>query len=429
MGPAFLAIGPHSLLGSGITLWGWALPHSLGGSLALLTLAAWITGRYRWCNLLLLFSTLIHVQHGAHAAGLILVASLVFGSFKKVGWGVVTSLVIVLFIAKILGLSGGGDVFLTACYKYIPYHCLATSWPLENFLPVIYLSVGFGLSFLGYKKSFSPFYLIFGLILFGLYAGIALDILNIDSLSWIPRRFNIYRLVSLLVPFSIVGFLWGISLVFEEINKIFLKKFLILLISFFALSSWIISKNAGFEGQLLMSFFWTSAILFFIFLSSYEFKRFIFLKWVWLICISSSLFFAEHFYRSAPYENLRRIGQFIQEVVPPGKLILASPHFEWFRFMTRRAVIADTKAIPYQPETFSEWENRIRDLGGFDTSGRSYSQIDYLTWTSIVKKYSVDYAFVTEGDHVAQEVSRNHKLVLKLEGQPSFYLYQLKTGP
>ncbi len=428
-GPPLLALGPHSLLGSGITLWGWALPHSLGGSLAVLALVAWMTGRYRWCSFLLLFSTLIHVQHGAHSAGLILVAALVFRSFKKVGWSVVGSLVIVFSIAKVLGLAGGGDVFLTACQKYIPYHCLATSWPFENFFPVLFLTSGFGISFLGYKKHFAPFYFIAGLIIFGLYLGIALDVLNIESISWIPRRFNIYRLVSLLVPFSIVGFLWGTCLAFEAMKRSTIKNVFILIVSFSGLLTWIMSRNAGLEGQLVVSFFWTSLILILIFLSTLELQRFNFLKLLGLICISTSLFFAEHFYRSAPYDNLKRIGQFVQEAVPPGKLILISPHFEWFRFMSRRAIIADTKAIPYQPDTFAEWENRIHDLGGFDNSGRSYSQLDYSSWSSIARKYKADYAFVTEGDAVAQEVSQKHKLVLKLEGQPSFYVYKLEPNP
>lgn len=76
--------------------------------------------------------------------------------------------------------------------------------------------------------------------------------------------------------------------------------------------------------------------------------------------------------RSAPDNRPRnayqRFGQWASENTPADSLVLVAPWMKDFRYRSRRAVVVDARKVPYSREGLFEWQQRLFDVCGLDSS-------------------------------------------------------------
>jgi len=368
----FLLMGPIRFLGTGSLYGSWALPHFLGGSLALLTLAFWLNGKDFWLWLLVPLTTLVHTQHGA-LLSLLLVGACLLQARDR--WKVILlgflNLSIVFLTARMRGLTDAGELFLKLCKEIIPGHCYAPMWPVELLLPLVPMVMALVFSSISLwwnRKNIWHALLIISTVvtIFGTLS----DYFDIEPIASIFRRLFMHRLASFSMVLSIITLCYFILF---PVGRTYLK--------------WI-SRSVAI---LALAFSWA---------------------------FDSSIFKEEKFIVTAGENALyiERAGKVMQAIIPVGETITMNPGLEWVRYATRRAVVADTKAVPHQEKAYQEWEERFKDIGG-----RNFESLDFKTLVRSMKKYNSHFVLISDTDVKAPQAAKTFKQVGIFFGQYKLY--------
>ncbi len=373
-----LVLEPLHILGTIPLVGSWPLPHFLGGALGLLACGLWLEKKNFWLWIVVPLASLIHTQHGALVSLIIILGSMprLKDRASAVLLGVL-NLIIVFVAAKMRGLTEDGGVFVQMCREYIQGHCFAHVWPSELFIPMIPLGAAliiFGIRF--WKKpndSFAALILVTSAIAF---FGTLADYLDIPFLADLYRRYFMHRITGYAMCFSLIGF---IQVFFEkEENKIQLWAFRSLmamaLIGIFASSSSVLRE----EPALMNS--------------------------------------------AKAIPMMEDIGQKLRILVPPGETIVADPLIIWLRHASRRAVVTDIKALPYQADTFQEWKRRFDDLGGYQFKNLSYESL-----LQVMKKYNSHFVLLSMNDPKYLKAAQTMKPLMHIGNEMVIFIVEGKN--
>ncbi|HEY8271167.1 MAG TPA: DUF6798 domain-containing protein [Pseudobdellovibrionaceae bacterium] len=367
-----LLLGPWRFLGSG-PLWGsWALPHFMGGSLGLLACALWLQKKEKWLWFVVPLATLFHIQHGA-LVSLLLVSGSLFQWRKNlpVICLAILNLGGVFAAAKLRGLTDSGNAFLMSCQKYIPEHCFAPAWPLDWLLPLVVIFIVF--IFLGKKiwrdggDSWTALALSASCITF---FGTLIDYFDIEPLATLFRRLFFHRVAAYSLCFAVV-----------------------------------IIAQMIWEGDLRN-------------LQNKTLKIFAAISIVILLISPSGILGEKADLRklTANQPVYEILGHHLETLVPPGEIIAMNPALVWVRLLSRRAVVVDVKAIPFQDQPFKEWEERIRDLGGFDFDGNKFKQMSFYQLKFMSQKYKASFVLLEIDDQKLENAKKEFRFVATVGG-------------
>lgn len=385
-----MAVGPEKVLGSTTPLLGVAVPHVLGGCLALLTLAALLTERWRSAVFAAVLTWLVHVQHGANLAPiLVLAAVLATGASRRSRLTMAgTGLLLGLGAALVLnwrGIHSGSDEWLEICVQASPFHCDANSWP------VVYLVGGFLLTVvaLGWAvahrrlwRSVVPAVVLPG---GGLLAAVLVDRLDVPVLGELAQRSNAYRLAALVLPLAALALLSLVARVHATRQPADVATLAIL--AAFWLTPLDHDSGGGWRATpvgLAVLFALLSAIIVLALrvlppardlASRHLARRTNAPVWAFFL-LPGALFLAGAVLANGGFSPVHlgynrgdpRIAAALElgERLPERAVVAAHPAIDWLRAVSRRAVVADCKAIPYGGRLWREYLARMAALGGTD---------------------------------------------------------------
>jgi len=93
-------------------------------------------------------------------------------------------------------------------------------------------------------------------------------------------------------------------------------------------------------------------------------------------------------------KSQQKLSQFIQSNTHENAVFLTPPLFGFLRTETKRAIIVDFKAFPFQEAAMQEWYQRVRDCYGLnkDTLDENYQDMTDEKLLQLQQKYRFDYA-------------------------------------
>jgi hypothetical protein len=132
-----LVLGPIAFLGTTTPALARAIPHVMGGSLALLVIGLLLAERARLAGSVAILASVMHVQNGLLAGVVIFVWLFVNWLYsRKIDFVVLTqalsSFAVVGIILTLRPVAGNSNDFLTVCRDLIPYHCDANTWSVDR---------------------------------------------------------------------------------------------------------------------------------------------------------------------------------------------------------------------------------------------------------------------------------------------------------
>lgn len=409
IGP-IVVLGPQSPLGSTTPLLPNAIPHVLGGCLAYLVLALLIVKRPLAASIVAGAVAIAHVQHGANIAVILLIFAVIQSGLSKrdrwtlVAAGMFAGLHAVL-ATRIRGITGNGDDFLEICALRSPHHCDANTWSAFRmtsgwFLALLIVT----LILLLRKTDLRAMVVTTGVPLFGLLVGVWSDRLDVPIFGELAQSTNIYRLVTLLVPFAA----WAAVIVItrstsEHERSMALPFGTALLIMWFGSYSAPADLSQHQYGAMFLAVFTVAIIA----VTAWSYRVKVWMIWLLVaaIVVATVLSWSGLHLRSVqvfPDQNDPRVatGQLIEQATPPGSIIAASPSLTWLRYASRRAVVADCKAVPYGGTPWVEYKERIEALGGWvcSTSKNVLINLTLEDIQGLQDNFGATHVFVLEGD-------------------------------
>jgi hypothetical protein len=367
LGPV-LVLGPEKILGSTSPLLGIALPHVLGGCLALLACAA-VINRYWTASLLAsLAAGLVHVQHGVNLAPVLLVGALLATGCSRrtrlalvAGAGTLVGLALV--VSRWRRIESGGSEWREICRTAIPFHCDADSWTAAYLLAgTLVVGLAFGL-FWAHRRDWRALLPAVALPAGGLGLAVASDLFDVPVLGPLTQTANAYRLSALVVPFAAIALL--VLLLDGRKNPPLVRGALCVGAAIWALGP-DASLTVNSSGELLQHAAFVVALT--LALGSLQLappaRRVG--SVVALVMITMVLGFDGRYPLALGYwrgDPLVAAGLDLGKVLPEGSLVVSSPSLP-FATIGRRAVVADCKRVPYGGELWREHKARVADLGG-----------------------------------------------------------------
>jgi hypothetical protein len=370
LGPV-LAAGPDKILGSTTPLLGIALPHMLGGTLAFAALAALLNRYWRAAAVCSVLAGLTHVQHGADLVPVLLLAAVLASGARasrrsrlELAGAATALLAGTVVVGWWRQIDNGGHGWLEVCRVAAPFHCDANSWTVPYLLSgalVVALALGLGIAHWRHWRQVLP---VIGLPALGLLCAVVADRLDVPVFGPLAQRTNAYRLATLVVPFAALAVLaaarWAA------------QRGLAARLAFGALLlAWLSGPDAAFHlgeehlrPSLLVPLVMTGLLA-------------VVLLWVGgggspapaLVAALATVVAAQGgTYPTDPgYQRddpVVAASLQLGRQLPTGAVVAAPPGLIWVRALTRRAVIADCKSVPYGGEQWTEYKARIAALGG-----------------------------------------------------------------
>lgn len=405
-----IAQTPWNVVGSGSTMIAQALPTVVGGQVLYLFLVLLLTGRLRLAAVAAAVVAVFHVQQGAIVI-VILVVTIVVDAMRnrRIAWPLVialgASIVPVVVGLRLRPVAANLSDFVDVCETIIPYHCAAHAWGplmLLAFTGFIGLSALTVVVFTGRARWF--WVTSVGLAAFGLLAGMWADALQLPLFGELAQATNIYRLGVLLLPFTV----WGIVLpVLRPLRGrsgvVVGLVWLGLLAAYFLLPGWPIgtARRAAVVLALLVV-----VVIVTTFLAGRADAR----REAWMRRAGASTFGAVFVVAAliagmivvrplvidfVPDPGLRAWGAEVEQIVPPGEVILVPPLSHTVRLVSGRAIVADCKNVPYGGEAWQQWKQRLTDLGGIEQclapSLSTFGDFSAEHLDELAAKYGADY--------------------------------------
>lgn len=406
VGPVVVA-APVGFLGSTSPLLAWALPHVLGGCLAYLALAALITSRQTLLRVVAPATALVHVQHGANLAVILLAASLVLAVPRRrrvelAGLGVF-NVVVALVVTRVRGIVGNGNDFVEICRDVAPFHCEATGWPRQWFVDGFVLTALVLFLLLVRRDDRRALLVVVALPTVGLLAGVYADWANVPVLGELAQRTNVYRLVTLLVPFAawvVVGAaVLPLRGLVRRVGALAVTGALSVLL--------LIGGTGAFEFHRRAAVVIAALILVPIALKVVGRAE----PWTWVagavvpfVLVGSVVVSDAFVVRGLPVgpgpDDARFVvGEAVRDATPPGSVVAAAPSADWLRFFSRRAVIADCKAVPYGGVPWDQYQERIAALGGRNCgTDANFAALPLESLEDLAERFDATHALLSAQD-------------------------------
>jgi hypothetical protein len=411
LGSLFLVAGPVTLLGTTTIALPQALPHALGGALALLTFSFCLEKKWSLAGFFVLLSSVAHVQQGTIALAIFLFF-LILDFYETRALRIIPYIFVLISSVLIVAILNNRPVlgklsdFVRVCNEYIPYHCDSNSWAPNRFvlglcaigLVIIVANSRKALPF-DHFRIFSFTYIIGGLVL------LALEFINFPILGELIQGSNGFRVFSLLIPLGAISAAWVII----EASQLSYKKLLLGLASIFVYLTAL--SDVGFLSR--YSFFIALILILFYFKvidgnadsaiptlrSQYSFASSVGLfASISIIAVVASGLTMPRFEIGFMSDYKKSFK--LEQLVPSGETIAADPTWTWVRLASKRAVIVDCKYLPYGGAPLTEFEARIKALGGYERicSESSYGTLKPNRLDTWADKFSAKYLLLEKSD-------------------------------
>lgn len=92
------------------------------------------------------------------------------------------------------------------------------------------------------------------------------------------------------------------------------------------------------------------------------------------------------------------------------------PRMEWVRYTSQRAVIVDTKALPYQENALKEWDERFTDLGR-----RQFEEITFAKLAFAMRKYNSHFVIIDHQDPKYELAQKEFKEIMNFSTMGLFW--------
>lgn len=399
--------------GTGSPVIAIALPAVLSGNLIYLLIACFLTQRRALAMVIAPLVAIVHVQQGSIAAVLLvgaLVAYLV--TERRIDWRLAGALGLtgaaVAFGLVIRPVASNLKDFVKICDQIIPYHCAAHLWGWQDLLSAVGLIVLCVLTFVLVPPKQLPLWLAtVGLSSLGYGLGFMADALRIPFFGELAQGVNVYRLGAVLLPFA----LWGAFVPF--VGRMSRRTSIpILLVWLFGFGSLIL--GIGWSGNLKFRIIlfglvavgvvaWTMiqrhsarhSHANIVSLSALAFGVLL----VLVNALNGGMSVRTPQFAFIQDPNLRAWGEQVRQAVPTGQIIIASPRTEWVKLVTQRAVVVDCKDVPYGGKAWTEWNERLDDLGGWEqcVGPLLYDAMSAQELIAAADKYDSDFISISAG--------------------------------
>lgn len=413
----FLVAGPVTILGTTTIALPQALPHALGGALVLLALSFCFEKKWALAGVVVLLSSVAHVQQGTIALA-ILLFFLILDFYENRSLRLIPYVLILASSATIIAILQSRPVlgelsdFVRVCNEYIPYHCDSNSWLPNRFvlgicaigLLLIVANSRKGLNF-DHFRIFVFTYLIGGLVL------LVIEFLNFPFLGEIIQGANGFRIFSLLVPLGAICAAWVVI----EAHKLSFKKLLLGLVSIYVFLT--ASTDLGFLSS--YSFFLALFLILFYFkvlddnsnITTPSLRTKAALNGSLGLFIAISIVCVIASGLTIPRIDIGFMSDYkksfkLEQIVPSGETIAADPTWTWVRLASKRAVIVDCKYLPYGGDPLAEFESRLESIGGYQEicGGSSFSSLKPKRIDRWADEYSANYLLLKKSDKRISEL-------------------------
>jgi hypothetical protein len=423
-----LAVGPQAVLGSTTPALPFALPHEFGGFLAYLTGALLLTRRPRAAAIACVATAVVHVQIGALALVVCLLAVAVMALLERVWWwstlaGALVSGGVVVAILKLRPVASDSNDFIEICHDVIPYHCDATTWPAGHLyagfsaLVAALLTLPLLLRVAARDGRTRTAVGLWTAVVVAPALGLAIGVLSnrfgVPVLGRLAASTNIFRLAVLLLPFAAWGLLAG-----------FARLSLPLRIGWLPVAipvgyGWLVPRdavtvlpNAWHPGIAVVAAAAVGVLI--------RLRRW----WAWpaflAAATSAALLIVAAFSAGVmkwrpisitfvPDAKARAMGRMIDAHVPPGEVILVQPSYGVIRLVAGRSVVVDCKAVPYGGQAWRDYKARLNAIGGRGDcvrGGHPWLEVTTPDLLAVAGRYGARYLILTDRDERWQQAVR-----------------------
>ncbi len=436
-------LAPQAILGSSGPLVWFAIPTMLGGCLAFLVLSALLTDRFWVAVVGALLAGMVHVQHGANLAAVLLVAALISKAWNRKQRAVAAATGLALLagaqaVATWRHIESGGQEWLEACREVIPYHCYAPSWNTPYLVSGGLVVLMAGAFIWCARDRLRMVVAAVALPTTALVVGVVAERFEWGILGRLAQMYNVHRLVALVVPFGAAGLLilgdrlarirptplrraglgalggvvvllWSTSTENPFGHRFVDRPSLLAVILSLAVAVWIARPRA------------TAAA---------GGGRFV-LRPAVAVAVGVALLPAVlvgssegAFGRVGPDTSVGgiRAAVAIGRTVPETGVIAAPPEIHWLRLLSRRAVVADCKAGPYGGAAWHEYKRRLEALGGCGRPSPRFRGLSVDQIEGLRAKYGVTHVLLY-GDDPKVGYARSHwRAVYDAGPQDSLYM-------
>ncbi len=418
----FLVLAPISFLGTTTPALARAIPHVMGGSLALLTISLLIFGKVRWAGAVAFLAAVMHVQNGLIAAAVVLLWLIITFVINRSVDAIlvletVLAFAVVFAILKLRPIAGNPEDFLFVCREYIPYHCEADTWVLDRLATgiagltlVALLASSIFAERLNKVTATFVRVLVAGLVFANLFVVFA-DRYNVPVLGELFQATNAYRIGVLTVGLASISFALHLSLISSLSKKHF----------YVAVVSGVLFLNAPSDGGYLSNMkIGLLAVGLFLILVKHAIDRKQIDDSQFSLPVSQSVVIPFTGFIAATLSVLALagpsftfglpvlsfnsaradLGKQIASVIPSGETIAMDPKRNWVRLSTERAVVVDCKYVPYGGPALLEYRKRLDQLGGFgNTCGlKGFSELKPIEVSEFAQKFDANYLLLTASD-------------------------------
>jgi len=442
MGP-LAALAPQAVLGSSGPLVWFAIPNMLGGCLAFLALAALLTGRFRIAVLGALVAGVVHVQHGANLAAVLMLAAAMPGGWSRrqrfTLFGVaVTLLAGAEGVAVWRHIQPNGPEWLQACRELIPYHCYAPSWRLPYLMSGTLIVAMAGVFAWLARDRIREVVPAVVLPVAALVVGVTAERYGWGALGRLAQIYNVHRFATLVVPFGAVGvlvlgdrigrnhssrwrrtalgalagafvFVWSSTTENPYSHRLIDRPSLLALALAVAVAVWVARWGNPAEGG----------------------RSRLSLRPPVAVALVAALL--PGVISGAAQGAFGRVGietdiggiraaVAIGRAVPDTAVIAAPPEIYWLRLLSRRAVVADCKAGPYGGEAWHEYMRRLDALGGCDGEPSHFADLTADQIEALRGRYGVTHVLLYGNDPKIGYARAHWSLVFEAPPENSLHL-------
>ena len=364
--------GPYFLLGTFLTIHLQAVPNMAGGCMAYLTIALLLTRRDSWAALAIVGTACFHLQHGI-AMATIAILFVVFGLTEKKVRIVVASLgaLVISFGTAFYRdiLSGSSEIAQEAAEIGSTGHLNVETWSTSSIRWGLFILALAVLHFATTNEKRIRTTALFSLVALGPIVGIVADLNNIEPLQSLARSYFIYRYSMVLAPFACWFLICRLAQVGAARKLIAVFS---LLIAIFGIASYLSVTYVQFS-QLRSAWILGGITALGITLWWNKQEKFNSIHWPFIaiayLVVSTTVISFQHFgsrWPSIDYavdDNAVTISRSMGTALLKNDVLASDPSIPWIRPLTRRAIVADCKGVPYGGKAWDEYLRRLALLG------------------------------------------------------------------